>query len=480
MGYQYLMALYYMERNDCAFFIIGLSQLGVSITKELARFLAGSLPGDMPYLYVFDEHNVEEEDLSIGPFLKEDLNWSKAGVFASLICEQFANVNCYGFQKPFTEQTFQDASSSLGYSSSGRTFIFLDCTNGSEECMSAFSALMKRQNLKNAIFIRPMGTEIVSAFKMNGLVGSLLPNPCTRYEKEQETMIARIVLAQLITLLSDGVLPMERVFLGADGFSCRLGKEAIEEEKHPIPVLLNASQPILVVCVGTGGTGGAFVTELVHDMQKDERIHLMLIDGDKVEEKNLSRQPFSKEDIQKQKVKALVDVISLDRPELTERLHYYGDFLNTKDDLEKAIEKAGVTDALVCLIGAVDNHRARQVLISYYQEMENCVYIDSANEWSNGETVVSFKLCGEEKAPLRSVYYPDVLTDRSPSASEVSCGAVNESSPQHLVTNITSAQNILTALRTLFESGSLCGGISYFDSFSYYGRFQSVEGAVIV
>ena len=87
---------------------------------------------------------------------------------------------------------------------------------------------------------------------------------------------------------------------------------------------------------------------------------------------------------------------------------------------------------------------------------------------------------GKEISPVRSFYYPDVLTDASPSASERSCGEINESSPQHICTNLCSAQMILSVVESLIMDGKVHGGIVYFDTFSQFSRFQPLKAEDMV
>ena len=48
---------------------------------------------------------------------------------------------------------------------------------------------------------------------------------------------------------------------------------------------------------------------------------------------------------------------------------------------------------------------------SFHNLCDSSVYIDAANEWSEGQTIISVRMDGKEISPVRSFYYPDVLTD---------------------------------------------------------------------
>ena len=198
-----------------------------------------------------------------------------------------------------------------------------------------------------------------------------------------------------------------------------------------------------------------------------------MIDGDRVEEKNCIRQPFSSHDLMQYKADVLRAQLIRDYPELEHQIFSYPVYIDTVEQLDDCVNFFQVQNLI--LVGCVDNHRARQVMHQYYDRKETILYLDSANEFSVGEVVVSIKLKGVECSPLRSYYYPDVLTDQSPSASELSCGVVNQSSPQHQVTNVMAAHILITLLEDVVNKGVLHGGIVYFDSFAFFTRFQPCE-----
>ena len=68
---------------------------------------------------------------------------------------------------------------------------------------------------------------------------------------------------------------------------------------------------IHVICIGCGGTGGVFLKEFGRFMATCGNPHILLtmIDGDRVEEKNLQRQPYAKEDIYQFKATSLSEAM---------------------------------------------------------------------------------------------------------------------------------------------------------------------------
>lgn len=245
-----------------------------------------------------------------------------------------------------------------------------------------------------------------------------------------------------------------------------------------------------VICVGAGGTGGNFAKEFARYMaylSKDKTVvSFALVDGDLVEESNRSRQPYCTDDLSRNKAVTLVDAIQdvFD----VDNVSAYPIYLENEEDLDVICKQQSfdgfykdendhyyMTREMIILIGCVDNHRARQVMDSYFYNTPNIIYIDSANEFSVGEICIGARINKKNVAPPRSWYFPDVLTDKSPSASEMSCGAVNLSSPQHIATNLMAAHLLLGITTNIISNGKLDCGIVYFDSFKYFSRFDKYE-----
>ncbi len=199
---------------------------------------------------------------------------------------------------------------------------------------------------------------------------------------------------------------------------------------------------------------------------------LSIIDGDTVEARNAERQPFVSSDAMQHKsavmAEALVDCLGLPQSRITAYTRYIDDY----DDLKGIIRYSGTGNSMVLLIGCVDNHRARQVMHEAFYDIRNIIYLDSANEFAEGEVVCGIRVDGKEVAPPRAFYFPEVLKDKGKRASELSCGVVNESAPQHLVTNLTAAQHLLAFVVNIMKNRKTEGGVLHFNAFEHYCRFD--------
>lgn len=218
-----------------------------------------------------------------------------------------------------------------------------------------------------------------------------------------------------------------------------------------------------IVVVGCGGTGSHYIKELgrlLYGMGAKEKVKLILIDGDYVEEKNLVRQVFLPQDIGYNKAQVMAEILSQAYGITAE---YYDKYIDTPADLEQLVDK----DEVVLLIGCVDNHQCRQSMHRFYQSRQHCIYMDSANEYSVGEVIVGSKIGGIEMYADRCGYFPEVLEAQEPKRSEESCEALNVSAPQHMLTNQLAAW-ILLVNTAKFLQGEWVGGIFMFDAFKCY------------
>lgn len=240
-----------------------------------------------------------------------------------------------------------------------------------------------------------------------------------------------------------------------------------------------------VICVGCGGTGTFFLKEFgrflgsYNDSKK--KVAVTIIDGDRVENDNLDRQAFMQGDVSSFKSTAMV--AALKESFNLDNVFGYPLFLDNVSQLEKINDS--VSDflefkrntAVTILIGAVDNHRARQVMNRFFQKQQTIFYFDAANEYSNGEVVFGGKYNKKVLAPPRAFYFPKILKDRSKRASERSCGSINKKEPQHIATNMLAGNILLSKVTALIARDEISLGIAFFDAFKVYAAFYPYEEA---
>lgn len=228
-----------------------------------------------------------------------------------------------------------------------------------------------------------------------------------------------------------------------------------------------------LIVIGCGGTGGHYINNLgrfLHSFHYKQEFDLsmVLVDGDTVEEKNLARQPYLAEDVGRNKAEVMSEVM---RQVYGLSSTYLDRYIDSAEDIKKLVRD----DTVVFLVGAVDNHQARQSMHEFFESSYNCIYLDSANEYSVGELVIGAHINGLEMYSDRAAYFPEVLTENSIRRSEESCEALNESAPQHLVTNLLAANLLLINTVQFFAEKRWQGGVFLFDAFKCYSQIKNLE-----
>lgn len=222
-----------------------------------------------------------------------------------------------------------------------------------------------------------------------------------------------------------------------------------------------------VIVVGSGGTGTYFLKEFSRFIQGGHRAvsKLTIIDGDTVEEKNMERQSFAPEDVGFNKAAVMADVLS---SAFELNWESYSEYLTELEQLDEIVGKGSSRTPLI--VGCVDNHACRMLLEEFFSKKDNVIYLDSANEFSTGESVFAYKKNGKVVSPCRSYYYPEIAKKDNKAVTEMSCEELNNVAPQHIATNMT-AGNILLKEVCSILSGTPHPGMVTFDLDMYYQEF---------
>jgi molybdopterin/thiamine biosynthesis adenylyltransferase len=168
----------------------------------------------------------------------------------------------------------------------------------------------------------------------------------------------------------------------------------------------------MLYVIGCGGVGSWLVPKLVR-LKKE----LTLVDGDKLEHKNLDRQLFEESDIGRFKSEALAA--------------RYGCNPVTSYLSPGSLEPRR-RDILFC---AVDNHAARKATLELCDNFR-CSAVFGANEYTDAEAYwYDPEWRGTPNDPR--VFYPDILTDTSddPTRPQSCTGAASQTHPQLVLAN---------------------------------------------
>jgi hypothetical protein len=186
-------------------------------------------------------------------------------------------------------------------------------------------------------------------------------------------------------------------------------------------------RPTSVVLVGAGGVGVQLAPTLVKLLRQfPPLLELIIIDGDKLEERNLDRQLFRKEQVGQYKAEALTDLLT-------------PSYLKVRPVVEWFVEGYPV-DQGALLLSCVDNHAARRAILSMADQVRGYAIL-GGNEYTDCEAFFySHEWSGTPADPR--VYYPLILTDNTddPVRAGAGCqGQILERHPQLALANMGAA-----------------------------------------
>lgn len=452
--------------------IIGAGKTGTTLAKELARFVATWRNGPATYgngtnLFIFDEGKITSKDVKEGFYLPEDKGFCKGETAAMILSVAYPQIHIHGFGDMETDQILNDF---LDFNSYGENkLIICDCSSGKarHEILEQFLVLKMKYDIvglfpcEDGLYTLNMAK---GAKRVHKLEEIRRKTPLEESQSAIKRRTAYVMLGNVIRNLKNQRMESKIVWDSLDPLNYMAKKRGELPMSLKNAVLPFAGKKADIICVGAGGTGGNVIKEIIPLLLKNKGVTLTIVDGDRVEEKNLERQAFSQDDIQSFKSEVLAQKIRKAYPVLEKRVSAVAGYIDT-------VEQMPAVKHYPILIGAVDNHRARQIFVRWFQMQRDGIWIDSANEFAYGEVVVSIRFDGKNISPLRSDIFPDVLTDHSPSASEISCGAINKTSPQHQLTNLVAAGTVVAVLEEAFNAGKIQGGIMYFDALDGKGVY---------
>lgn len=246
-----------------------------------------------------------------------------------------------------------------------------------------------------------------------------------------------------------------------------------------LPANAYVAGPPTIVMVGCGGTGSHLLPNILMYAASKAKSnpatpipHIIIIDGDIIEEKNLIRQRFSPGELGMSKAEALASRYSA---VFGTKITAVNGYLTSSTQLNDLVFSYGNSRGPVIVIGAVDNHRARCVIYSYYLNSQNPVYwIDAGNEAWHGQVILGIRgglslassppwneaaigdLIGSVDLPCFFDVYPNdfLAIGKTPRSPQNECAALAIEDPQTIHANMLSAQ-CASALVTQVLSGSV-------------------------
>lgn len=216
----------------------------------------------------------------------------------------------------------------------------------------------------------------------------------------------------------------------------------------PIPFVLPLDAPATICVVGAGGTGSHILQSLArlcHHVREQGAppTTIAVIDGDRVEPKNVGRQLFSPADVGVNKAVALAARFNA----------VFGLRINAIDQMasKTLLDQVGSSfgyGGLNILVGAVDNAGARRLLHDALQRGRFRLWLDCGNEAVAGDVSVGTVTTHEKLAgclglggictalPAPSLLYPNLVEEPpKPKRQRLDCAAAVQANEQSLMVN---------------------------------------------
>jgi molybdopterin/thiamine biosynthesis adenylyltransferase len=216
------------------------------------------------------------------------------------------------------------------------------------------------------------------------------------------------------------------------------------------------------IVIGLGGVGSALVYPLARylnflaseDEDGELSPHIVLIDGDEYEAKNMDRQVLTRKGLEQNK--AEYHAYRLGKIFEFIEASSVGEFVN-RENIADFIEEGAI------VFGCVDNHATRKLLQEHCLKLENVLYVSGGNEMHDGNVQVFSRKGGKnETVPIwtahEEIRYPQ---DKSP--EDMSCEELMNVEPQLIFTNFMVAALMLNAFYIFQNEGVPTYSEVYFD-----------------
>ena len=222
------------------------------------------------------------------------------------------------------------------------------------------------------------------------------------------------------------------------------------------------NKPVKITMLGAGGTGGHVAPHLYRLLHTLERpTHVVICDGDIIENKNLVRQNFIAADLGKNKAQVLAERYAT---AFGLEVSYIPEFIENEERLAELVKPDVFPlepylypkyEELSILVGCVDNNRSRQLCHQVFKAAKNLIYIDSGNGEHTGQVVCGIRRSGRTYYKPIGEVYPEVLSETDKFPTELSCAEAAISEPQSIVANIMAATAVVSYIYNILVLGSI-------------------------
>ncbi len=182
-----------------------------------------------------------------------------------------------------------------------------------------------------------------------------------------------------------------------------------------------------IYCIGAGGGASYLLPVLVRSLQNERRIQeIIIIDRDKLEDRNVERQLFSFDDVGESKAEIMAHTLrEICSTPITPITEWFTSTTMIDPD-----------SFIVCL---VDNHVARLAALELCDQTGSCAVIGGNEQWS--ADAYYYNPAFKDSMADPRIRYPEILTDKSDDPTRPPCNDEKalEAAPQSAHANAISA-----------------------------------------
>lgn len=238
-----------------------------------------------------------------------------------------------------------------------------------------------------------------------------------------------------------------------------------------------------IVQIGAGANGSHFFRGMMQDLYTHFHsdpykfsVDVTIVDKDKIEEKNLNNQLFTRDEIGEYKVVSLVERYADHYNIAANAVVEYATDIGLLEKLFAPPEVSETTQIVPVLIGLVDNNRTRQLMDEFFHSdyLSDLIYIDAGvegvedgdanNTGFGGQVVVGLKK--EDHVWLEPVgkLFANILEDQESVFPDQSCADAVKDNPQRCATNKFCAQIVNNVLNNLFHQNTIFTHVINFNA----------------
>lgn len=217
---------------------------------------------------------------------------------------------------------------------------------------------------------------------------------------------------------------------------------------------------ITIVQIGCGGNGGWLVPHVARMISTFARdIRYMIIDGDKVEKKNIVRQNFIAADVGKYKSEVLAHRYSAAFGVEIESVAKYINPQVMNDVLDTV--HANHTSNYLLIVSCVDNHKTRMEIHSVLNSQPPSLrplWVDVGNDMTNGQVFISGYFLGPHTRVLTDIVHthPEIAAANDKKPDELSCAEHLLTGDQTLGVNVMAANLTFNVINALLRKNRVC------------------------